>query len=208
MSETSLHPRMRTILLLLLAVVSLSRAANTTCPVVQKIPTNFLLALNATGTNVFVPSGYFFGTAVKMVSASGLRSFTHPFLCVDGATVATTITLRDDGLNGDDVAGDGLYTRACVHFCEPKVDFSDIWHFAYQQSIQSADLIVVDPSLQGQIPYEVIQSPKYPQATIYATSHAAFFVDDKRYYLPTWPLDYVSAVDDERLTRCNVANVV
>lgn len=168
--------------------------ANTVCPSLQSqvVPTNFLNALKPSQANVFVPSAYFFGSAVKMVSAANLTNFYHSMLCVDGATTPTRIYLRDDGQGGDDVAGDGLYTRACVHFCESVVNYADMWNFAYHQTIQAADLVAVRPNLRGTIPYHVIQSPKYPKATVYATSHAAFFVDDQRYYLPNWPIDYVS----------------
>ena len=180
-------------LFFLLAATLHGSSAATVCPTdLEPIPANFLEALNTSQTNVFYPSAYFVGSAVRMVSATGLTSFYSPLVCVDGETVASTIYLRDDGKHGDDVAGDGLYTRRCVHFCESSVDFADVWNYAYHQTIQNADLIAVTASLQGEIPYDVIQSPKYPEATVYATSHAAFFVDDQRHYMPGWPNEKAS----------------
>lgn len=166
--------------------------ATTTCPSPPSIAANYLQAIKATQTNVFYPSAYFYGSAVKLVSAAGLTSITNNFLCVDGKTSPGRIDLYDDGTHGDDVAGDGLYSRACVHFCQSRINYADIWNFAYHQTFNSADLIVVKPEFKNQIPYHVIQSPKYPKAKIYATSHAVFFVDDQRHYWPTWPIDFVS----------------
>lgn len=164
----------------------------TTCPALTSIPKNFLSAIKNAQTNLFYPTAYFGGSAVRFISANGLKSFFHPMICVDGQTTATTITLRDDGQQGDDVANDNIYTRACVHFCASAVNYADVFNYAFHQVFASADLIVVRPGLSGKIPYHVIQSPKYPQATVYATSHAAFFVDDQRHYMPGWPNDYVS----------------
>lgn len=162
-------------------------AGTTACPTLAAIPLEFRTALKASQTNVFYPSAYFAGSSVRLLSASGLRSYYHPMLCVDGRTTATTITLRDDGMLGDSLANDGIFTRACVHFCQAAINYTDVYNYAFHQTFSSADLIVVRTTLQGKIPYHVIQSPKYPKATVYATSHAAFFVDAQRYYLPGWP---------------------
>ena len=44
-------------------------------------------------------------------------------LCVDGETSPRNpITLFDDGLGGDDVAGDARYTRSCLSICPGKLD--------------------------------------------------------------------------------------
>ncbi|GKY91002.1 hypothetical protein MPSEU_000073000 [Mayamaea pseudoterrestris] len=174
------------------AIASISfTSAATRCPANKDISKKYLKAVKSSKTNVFYPSAYFVGSAAKFVSATGLKELNQPQLCVDGATVSTKIALYDDGTHGDDVANDGIYSRGCVHFCEKIVNLGDIWNFAYQQNFNMADLTVVDASLKGKIPHHVVRSPKYPKARIYVTSHAAFFVDDQRYYMPTWPLDFV-----------------
>lgn len=170
-----------------------STSADTTCPAVKKITKRYLRAIKASKTSIFYPSAYFQGSAVKVVSANAFSSMYHPFLCVDGGTRATTFQLYDDGTRGDDVAGDGIYSRACVHFCESVIDYSDFWDYAFHQNFYEADLIVVRSNLQNKIPHRVIQSPKYPKAKIYATSHAAFFVDIQRHYYPNWPVERVSS---------------
>ena len=167
-------------------------SAATNCPSKDAITNQFLKTIKASKANTFVPSIYFGGSAVKLVSASGMRDITHEQLCVDGETSSTKIFLYDDGTHGDDVPGDGIYTRACVHFCQSFINYNDIWNFAYQQNFMSADLTVVKPGLKGQIPHHVVRSPKYPKARIFVTSHAAFFVDDLRHYMPTWPIEGVS----------------
>ena len=185
------HHAMHSLPLLAIWSATLVSAA-TRCPTNNGITAKFRQTIKASKANTFVPSIYFGGSAVKLVSASGMRTITHPQLCVNGTTSSTRIDLYDDGTHGDDVAGDGIYTRACVHFCESFINYADIWNFAYQQNFQSADLTVVTPSLKGKIPHQVARSPKYPKAKIYVTSHAAFFVDDQRHYMPNWPIDMVS----------------
>jgi len=134
----------------------------------------------------YIPSAYYAGGATKFVS-TGEKVIYDDELCVDGRTSPIDIQLYDDGTHGDDFAGDGVFSRACVHYCESAVDMSDYWGFAYERSIAGARLIVVRKDLQGQIPSQRLPNSLYPSAQLWATSHAVFFVDDSRIYMPDWP---------------------
>jgi len=140
--------------------------------------------------NNFVPSAYYHGReTVKYVSTSSTE-LDDDLICVDGETQARSggFPLYDDGTHGDDVPGDGVYSRDCVHFCESYVDFNDYWGYAFERRIEAARLVAVDPALEGTIPHEILPNPFYPRAKLLATSHAAFFVDDQAKYFPEWPL--------------------
>ena len=55
---------------------------------------------------------------------SGRSTLHNPrgLLCVDGETTPrSTISLFDDGLGGDDIAGDQRYTRSCLSICPGKL---------------------------------------------------------------------------------------
>ena len=110
----------------------------------------------------------------------------HDWLCVDGATSSSgAIELYDDGTHGDDVAGDGIYTRDCVHYCS--VDFSDYFGFAMQASIGGASLTVMDASKEGTVPYDVLTTDLTPHGKAIASSHAFFFADTEGKYYPKFP---------------------
>ena len=137
--------------------------------------------------NNFVPSAYYHGETVKFISTYQTK-IANIQLCVDGSKRAPSrIQLYDDGTHGDDVANDGVYTRDCVHFCDSYVNYDDYYGYALERRIDSARLVVVDPALRGQIPVEILPNPLFPEATLMATSHAAFFVDEKHVYFPDWP---------------------
>lgn len=183
-----------TIVLLALASLVDPSIAVTTCEGSNtQLSVAYLEAMSTDGTqaNNFVPSAYFLGKATKFVTTEdGLTVIDDPQICVDGKTESETIELFDDGTHGDDIAGDGVYSRSCVHFCEATVNFEDVWGFAMEKNdaAGAARLIVVDPSLEGEIPAEILPTPsQYPGATIVATSHAAFYVDTNREYFPGWP---------------------
>ncbi len=60
----------------------------------------------------------------------------------------------------------------------------------------SSRLIVVDESLQGTVPYEVLNTPLTPDATAIASSHAFFFADVNRSYYPNFPVNLSPNVAD------------
>jgi hypothetical protein len=176
-------------LLFALATVSTVSAA-VTCGNAEAFTDTYLGSLiNSAGGGIsnFVPSAYFEGGAVKFVTTRNDRQIDHPELCVDGTTTAEAIQLYDDGTNGDDVAGDGVYSRACVHFCASFVNYTDFWGYAFEREINGVKLIAVDPNLEGKIPSVTLPMPLHPGATLLATSHAAFFADVDRTYFPDWP---------------------
>jgi len=155
----------------------------------------YLSKIREANINLFAPSSYFRGSATKFISSSGTTrdhlgttQLDTEKLCVDNATSYTgPIQLYDDGTHGDDVANDGVYTRDCVHYCEDKVDLSDFFGYAMLLGSVYSRLIVVDESLEGTVPYEVLNTPLTPDATAIASSHAFFFADVDRKYYPNFP---------------------
>ena len=60
----------------------------------------------------FIPSVYYDGGSAKFVTTKeGMTTLDHGWLCVNGSNNSGPIQLYDDGTNGDDVAGDGIYSR-------------------------------------------------------------------------------------------------
>jgi len=186
--------------LLLLLVASVGFASGTNagfkCSPPMKLSPKYLnhLVENSIGMNIyqfvsnFVPSVYFHGETVKFVSTFKTSFLNDIQLCVDGNTQSTPIQLYDDGTHGDDVAGDNVYSRDCVHFCQSYVKFADYWGYAFERQVEGARLVVIKPSLRGKIPARKLPNTLYPDATLLATSHAAFFVDNNFAYYPRWPL--------------------
>jgi hypothetical protein len=112
----------------------------------------------------------------------------HKWLCVDGAASSSgAIQLYDDGSNGDDFAGDGIYTRDCVHYCSSSVDFSDYFGFAMHDNVGGASLTVMDASKEGTVPYDVLTTDLTPNGKVIASSHAFFFADTGGRYYPKFP---------------------
>jgi len=111
----------------------------------------------------------------------------HPWLCVDGATSNESIRLYDDGTHGDDFADDGIFTRDCVYYCSSKVDFRDYFGFAMASEIYGANLIVMDESKEGTVPYDVVKTDLTPDGKAIASSHAFFFADTNGKYYPNFP---------------------
>lgn len=153
----------------------------------DSVSTTYLSRLLNIKVNNFVPSAYYEGSSTKFISTS-LKEVNHFKLCVDGATDSGPITLYDDGTNGDDFAGDGVYSRGCVHFCSQIVDTSDIFGYAMEAYIADARLIVMDPSLKGTVPFSTLDTPLTPGAKVVASSHAFFFADESRKYYPDFPV--------------------
>jgi hypothetical protein len=165
----------------------------TTCGVPQSLTPTYLQGLKLGEFSNFIPSVYYLGSATKFVTTNPIYAVETIFseeLCVDGDQQPSEIKLYDDGTNGDDIAGDGVYSRACIHFCESVVDFADYWNFAFERHAAAGEarLVAMDPSLQGQIPSQQLPNTHYPDAQLWATSHALFFVDDSRVYMPEWPV--------------------
>lgn len=163
----------------------------TTCGVPESLTPTYLQGLKLGEFSNFLPSAYYLGSTTKFVTTNPIYA-TEPLfyeeLCVDGEEQPRDIQLYDDGTNGDDVAGDGVYSRGCLHFCESVVDFADYWNFAFERDAGEARLIALDPALEGQIPSQQLPNTHYPGAQLWATSHALFFVDDSRVYMPQWPV--------------------
>jgi len=153
----------------------------------DSLSNKYLKKIRKADINLFTPSAYFRGGATKFISSEGLTEIDRDELCVDGATSYTgPIQLYDDGTHGDDFANDGVYTRDCVHYCEDKVDLSDIFGYAMLRNSVTR-LIVVDESLEGTVPYDVLNIPLTPGAKAIASSHAFFFADINRKYYPNLP---------------------
>jgi hypothetical protein len=106
--------------------------------------------------------------------------------CVDGATEAADITLYDDGTHGDDFAGDGVYSRGCLHLCAHPGAY-DIHGFARSTSSLGGRLVVVDDALRGTVPIVDLPTPAAKDVTVQATAHAIFFADTDRAHMPDWP---------------------
>lgn len=73
------------------------------------------------------------------------------------------IDLFDDGSHGDDVVGEGIYSRDCVRFCAGhgfgNIDYNNYWGFAMETSMFGARLIAVDPSLEDKFPPNSLTRP-------------------------------------------------
>ena len=50
----------------------------------------------------------------------------------------------------------------------------------------NSQLVVMDPSVKGTVPYEIIETPFTPEAIVIASSHAFFFADVNRRYYPKY----------------------
>lgn len=136
----------------------------------------------------FVPSVYYMNSSTKLISTRG-DSFDHYLVCVDGARTSDgPIQLYDDGTHGDDFAGDGVYSRGCVHYCLDCVNLDDFFGYAMMDTIGSQSrLVVMDPAIKGTVPYETLDTPLTPGASVIASSHAFFFSDVNRKYYPKYP---------------------
>eukprot|EP00550_Attheya_septentrionalis_P003205 CAMPEP_0198286700 /NCGR_PEP_ID=MMETSP1449-20131203/5698_1 /TAXON_ID=420275 /ORGANISM="Attheya septentrionalis, Strain CCMP2084" /LENGTH=823 /DNA_ID=CAMNT_0043984485 /DNA_START=392 /DNA_END=2864 /DNA_ORIENTATION=+ len=148
-------------------------------------------SIKENGLDYFVPSAYFYGESTKFVSTT-LKTLDHPSICVDGKLTHSEIILNDDGEKGDDVAGDGIYSRGCIHLCDSSVDFRDIYGYAHELAIygvnSGARIHVVDNALKGSVPMTTFNLPLSPDAYAIATSHAFFFIDEKATYFPEYPV--------------------
>eukprot|EP00978_Attheya_sp_CCMP212_P004610 scaffold10049_cov70-Attheya_sp.AAC.2 len=148
-------------------------------------------SIRENGVEFFVPSAYFYGESTKFLSATR-TTLDHPSICVGGRTTHSKIILNDNGKDGDDVAGDGVYSRGCIHFCDSSVDFRDIYGYAHEFSIlgtsSGARLHVVDNALKDSVPMTNFSLPLSPDAYAIATSHAFFFIDEKATYFPEYPM--------------------
>ena len=149
----------------------------------------YLAGIKNTNVNNFAPSVYYTGGSTKFISTrTDQTELEDEYLCVDGGTSSPgPIQLYDDGTHGDDFANDGVYTRDCVHFCAPSVDLSDIFGFAMESDINGARLVVMDASIEGTVPYKVVDTPLTPGIRTIASSHAFFFADVNRRYYPDFP---------------------
>lgn len=174
--------------------MSLPSQAAIECNTPMRLSVDYLNSQKSAPFSNFVPSAYFAGSAVKYISAEHEEIFDQE-LCVDGQSTPTSIALFDDGTNGDDIAGDGIFSRSCIHFCESSVDFSDLFDFAFEREIWDGRLVVVRPDLKGQIPSVSLPTPLHPDARMVATSHVSFFVDELRTFFPEWPASLGTTVD-------------
>jgi hypothetical protein len=147
----------------------------------------------------FVPSAYFYGESTKFVSATR-KTLYHDYICVDGNThTQSEIQLYDNGKFGDDVAGDGIYSRGCIHFCDRNVNYEDIYGYAMEFALpytgSGCRLHVVDNALKGSVPMTTFSLPLNPGAYAIATSHAFFFIDENARYFPDYPMsDYPNSL--------------
>jgi len=147
----------------------------------------YLEGIKLTSISNFVPSAYFLGESTKFISTE-IDSLDDENICVDGnSAYSGPITLYDNGMNGDDIAGDGVFSRDCVHFCSSIVDLNDLYGFAMSHNVRSSRLSVVDSALRGKIPYESINTPLLPGLKVIASSHAFFVSDVNKIYYPKFP---------------------
>ena len=74
-------------------------------------------------------------------------------LCVDGETTPRNpIMLFDDGLGGDDFAGDALYTRSCISICSGKLDSAGVKEECINCGGDGRKLLgILSASLRGKI---------------------------------------------------------
>ena len=78
----------------------------------ESLSNTYLSGLMKTPISNFIPSVYYDGGSAKFVtSKEGMTTLDHKWLCVNGSNNSGPIQLYDDGTNGDDVAGDGIYSR-------------------------------------------------------------------------------------------------
>lgn len=154
----------------------------------DSVSKKYLSGLSKTSVNNFVPSAYFEGGSTKFISTTGQTTVDYEYLCVGDDTSSSVIQLYDDGTHGDDFPNDNVYSRECVHFCSENVDFSDFFGYAMEFDIDSARLIVLKADLKGTVPYEILDTPLTPEATVVASSHAFFFADENRKYYPDFPV--------------------
>lgn len=78
----------------------------------ESLSNTYLSGLTKASISNFIPSVYYNGGSAKFVtSKEGMTTLDHAWLCVNGSNNSGPIQLYDDGTNGDDVAGDGIYSR-------------------------------------------------------------------------------------------------
>ena len=61
------------------------------------------------------------------------------------------VTLYDDGTHGDDSAGDGLFSRACITMSDLSLEYDQFDGLATSYHTRGGFLHIVNPSLRGTI---------------------------------------------------------
>ena len=128
------------------------------------------------------------------VQAGDSRLWNHRgLLCVDegnGPTPSNPINLFDDGLGGDDVAGDGMYTRSCITICPNTLSSNNVLEECINCGGDGSRLLgILSASLRGKITSHVAHdhSPhNHPGCdSVTFTSHGIFAVCPQ--LMPTFP---------------------
>lgn len=160
---------------------------------------------NIEGTGHWSASAVFDDELFAYVHA-GWSTLHNPrgILCVDGeSSPRTTIELFDDGLGGDDVAGDGRFTRSCLSICPGLL----VSHGVLEECINCGGggerlLGILSASLRGKIAvhtppdYTPISHPGCDSVSF--TSHGIFAVCPD--ILPQYPK--FNAWDIQAPNRC------
>lgn len=129
---------------------------NVICDDVQYVSDLDEIERHEDGFSAFFPPTYRYGGSTKFIS-SNLTSIEDRDICVDGETIFNdSVRLYDDGTHGDDVAGDGIFSRSCVYLCDAVFNSSPnpTWLFSARKTIHGAHIMSVDPHVGTEIPNE------------------------------------------------------
>lgn len=102
----------------------------------------------------FFPSKIFDDETTKIVSTGNIETFP--------------VTLYDDGTHGDEMANDGLFSRACVSKTDLNITLTDFDNLAASYRFHDGVLRIVDSSLRGTVPVTTLSSD------LMATENAMF----------------------------------
>ena len=117
-------------------------------PSIPKMTENELQLLKSNiGNAMFLPSKIFGDETTKLVTF-GINEINI------GTNSPNSIQLYDDGTHGDSIAGDNIFTRACLDRNDLELDYDLINGQSGRFTLNNAMLNVVHPSLRNNIPYE------------------------------------------------------